>query len=461
MQLFELIPFLALTLPLIIGVMAKQWGFVSLVLLLIPKIRKYWIYIAVVCAGSSIKLISDYSASLPINQSSQLIAVVEKQYTNYDVVKILSKAPHTKIVLDKYQRVNIGDTLSATIYIEAINKYKIDNKSIFKSESLQGTKYIGFIDTSQPIHLKAATPKHSFINNLRDSIESKISQTSLKTQDKAIVKAMMIGDKSSISSKTFKLYRQAGVMHTLAVSGMHVGVIFLMLSLLLKFMNISRNLRVIRSVIIIATLTIYALVCNLSPSVVRSVMMFSLYQVTSHFITNRYHSYNILLLCAFIMIAIEPNIIWNISFQLSFLAMGAIIYFADLSSYIWDKPKNRGEKLLKLLVISCGVSIATLPLSLYYFGQGSIISPISNMIMITLLPLIFISSTLLLTTGNWLIGKLVEIIFDTTNLALEALSSLDILYLQAIEIELSELIALYSSLAILAYYGIKFYICRK
>lgn len=183
----------------------------------------------------------------------------------------------------------------------------------------------------------------------------------------ALAKALVLGDKELLTTEVKASFSNSGAMHVLAVSGLHVGIILMIVQFVLgRFKRfISKNSTIIMSVIVI---WMYAAVTDFSPSVIRASFMFSLLSLAKMY-SKQANSTNVLFFTAFIMLLIEPNLIFNLGFQLSYLAMlGIFTLYKPIYKlfYIKNKPLNW---LWQGTVIGISAQLLTVPLTLYHFHQ--------------------------------------------------------------------------------------------
>ena len=188
----------------------------------------------------------------------------------------------------------------------------------------------------------------------------------LKEDELAIASALVLGYKGELSAEIKDAYAGAGAMHVLAVSGLHVGLVYLFLSQLLKFMNRRRSTTILKFVLIIICIQLYAALTGFSPSVTRAAMMFSLIAIGKILLRNS-SIYNIIFVSAFVMLLHNPQFLFDVSFQLSYVAVIGIIYFFPLFFELYT-PKNRVDLFLwSLVCLSLSAQLSTFPLALFYF----------------------------------------------------------------------------------------------
>jgi competence protein ComEC len=257
--------------------------------------------------------------------------------------------------------------LVSTIISKIRNKGNIgefDAEFYFKNKGIEN---IAFADEGS--FFKLGTDEGNLNDNfldLRDYFSSILSQH-LKGDELAIAKALILGDKSSLDGEITSKFSNTGAMHVLAVSGLHVGILVQILTMFFSLFSkfISKKNGIIISLLII---WIYALMTGFSPSVVRSTIMFTML-VGSTLLNRNYSNFNVLAFSAVIILMWNPKFLFDIGFQLSFLAMlGIFMFYKPLSKLIYMK-----NKILRMAYEGTMVGLAaqtmTVPLSLYYFHQ--------------------------------------------------------------------------------------------
>ena len=216
---------------------------------------------------------------------------------------------------------------------------------------------------------------------LSEFFSSTIEKYIKNSSESGIVKALMLGIKDDLDINTKQDYANAGAMHVLAVSGLHVGIIYLLINSVFGFLKKQKFGRPIFVFIGITILWIYALVTGLSPSVLRAATMFSFIIIADN--TQRQSNiYNTLAASAFIMLIFNPLLITNVGFQLSYLAVFGIVYLQPRIYRLLDIEFTLLDSLWKLTAVSLAAQIATFPLGIYYFHQFPTYFWISNLIVI-------------------------------------------------------------------------------
>lgn len=236
----------------------------------------------------------------------------------------------------------------------------------------------------------------------------------IKDNEFGIIAALTLGYKDALSPELRESFSTTGAMHVLAVSGLHVGIIFVVLGIFLKPLGEGRKRNIFKNLLIILLLWIYAFITGLSPSVCRATLMFSLVAFANIF--NRQSSiYNTIFFSAFVLLLINPSFLLEVGFQLSYCAVIAIVYFQPKFANLWH-PKN---KILKwcwdLACVSIVAQIGTAPFAMYYFHQFPNYFLLSNFIVIPAASiLIYLAITLFLTSFILYIGASIAFILNYT-----------------------------------------------
>ncbi len=280
----------------------------------------------------------------------------------------------------------IGDVLSFEPKLENVPPPKNPNEFDFR-------KYLSYHLIHQQAFLrsnnwqlvnKAATSGiFKFANDARNKLISILENKGVKGEDLAIASALILGYKDNIDAELKSAYSSAGAMHVLAVSGLHVGVIFFIFNQLLVFLEKLKYGKIIKGAILIILLWSYALLTGLSPSVMRAATMFSF--IVAAKMTNRNSSFfNTLAASALVLLIYNPLLIMEVGFQLSYLAViGIVIIQPWINNWFytrWWLPR----KIWEITAVSIAAQIATFPLSLLYFHQFPNYFMFSNLIVIPL-----------------------------------------------------------------------------
>jgi competence protein ComEC len=202
--------------------------------------------------------------------------------------------------------------------------------------------------------------------------------------DFAVASAMLLGYRDFMTDEVVQAYASSGALHVLCVSGLHVGIIFVIMNSLLGWMEKRGNSwKIAKAVFIILFIWFYACLSGLSPSVMRAATMFTMVQAGK--VMNRHvNIYNIIAASVLVLMLLNPFIITEIGFRLSYLAVIGIIYLQP-KIYSWVVVKNKWlDKAWQITAVSIAAQIATFPIGLYYFHQFPNLFFISNLLVIPL-----------------------------------------------------------------------------
>ena len=229
----------------------------------------------------------------------------------------------------------------------------------------------------------------SKFSNFRTKIIDNLKKSNFNETELAVMIALLLGQQQDIDPETLQEYQLAGAVHILSVSGLHVGFIMLFINFLLKpIPNTSRN-TYIKLLIIVVALWSYGILAGLAPSVVRSVTMFSFVAVGQHLrrSINVYHS---LLVSVLLILLWKPSFLFDVGFQLSYLALFFILWLQPLIADFWQ-PKNKITRYIwDILTVSLAAQLGTLPLSIYYFHQFPGLFFVTNVLVLPLLGIIMV-----------------------------------------------------------------------
>lgn len=250
----------------------------------------------------------------------------------------------------------------------------LKNKQIYFQSLLTQEKII-------ILRRNSGNPVVSFALQLRKNLVAQF-YTYLPDKDAAaFASTLILGYRAELSKELVEAYSRTGTMHVLSVSGMHVGIVFMVLSFLLKFMDKSRGLRLIRAVLIIAIVWFYALITGFSAPACRAAVMLS-FVVLGKALNKNQNTYNLIAISAFFLLLYNPYFLFDAGFQLSYAAVTGLVYFHP-KIYQTLYCKN---KLLDFAWSYCALSLAaqlaTFPVSIYYFHQFPVYFLLSNLFIV-------------------------------------------------------------------------------
>lgn len=263
-----------------------------------------------------------------------------------------------------------------------LNPYQFDYSKYMQSLGVYGQLRISKYRILKT--LKGTATLKGKAERLRIKILKKLQQTKLKTNERAIIQALILGEKKDIDKQLYNEYAAAGAVHILAVSGLHVGILFLILSFLLKPIRRFKYGIVIHSILIVLLLWGFALISGLSPSVTRSVTMFSFFALATIF-NRQSNAINTLFLSFLTLLVINPLWLFQVGFQLSYLAVFFIVWLQPLFYRIGYSKYYLVRKIWGIITVTITAQIGVLPLSLYYFHQFPGLFLLTNVVVLPFL----------------------------------------------------------------------------
>lgn len=235
------------------------------------------------------------------------------------------------------------------------------------------------------IEIKNCNPHNRFLswaNALRETAAQTIDNNIQSPRENAIAKALLIGIKDHLDNEVKQAYSSAGAMHVLAVSGLHVGIVFLIIKLFLgRIREFGKWGKYAFGFISVFIIWLYATVTGLSPSVLRAATMFSLVAVSQASLREG-NIYNTLGFAAFILLIFDPYLIYSVGFQLSFAAVIGIVYLQPKLYRLFEFRSWLPDKAWAITCVSIAAQLATFPLTAYYFHQFPTYFLASNLVVI-------------------------------------------------------------------------------
>lgn len=216
---------------------------------------------------------------------------------------------------------------------------------------------------------------------IREWVRGELNHYFSDPGERQIAMALLVGVKDYLDQDMKKAYSTAGATHVLAVSGLHVGIIYVFITFLVGKVRTNKLGGYLFMVIAIMIIWLYAMITGLSASVFRAACMFSILSIADA-TSNRRNINNSLGVAAFVLLLVNPQYLFQVGFQLSFLAVFGIVY---LCPRIYDQLKVDNyvlDKIWAISSVSLAAQISTAPLSLFYFHQFPTYFLISNLIVI-------------------------------------------------------------------------------
>ncbi len=236
-----------------------------------------------------------------------------------------------------------------------------------------------------------------------------------------LIKAMLLGRRDDIRSELNDAFISSGAVHVLSVSGLHVGIFFIFLTWMLGFLRKHRAGKYIYLVLLVFAMGFYSLMTGLPPSVQRAAIM-SLVWVIADTFSRRHQPLNTLCIAAFLILLADPYVLWDVGFQLSFLAMLGIFLFTEPIALLYTPETRLVRHLWQVTAMSLAAQLMTFPVSIYYFHQFPTYFLFTNLLVIDIATILLPAAFTLLLLGmfQWeflagLAGKIVNFLSILTN----------------------------------------------
>lgn len=236
---------------------------------------------------------------------------------------------------------------------------------------------------------------YKIAENIRSKVEKELITNGFKGEELAVIKALILGQRNDISKELLEEYTNAGAIHILAVSGLHVGIILLILTFILKPVERLKNGKIIKTILIVLLLWFFAIIAGLSASVVRAVTMFTAIAIGMTF-NRKTLVQHTLIASMFVLLLCKPMFLFDVGFQLSYLAVFSIVTIQPKLYKLWNSKWFVTDKIWQLFTVSVAAQLGVLPVSLYYFHQFPGLFMLSNLVIIPFIGIILMLGILVI-----------------------------------------------------------------
>jgi len=303
-----------------------------------------------------------------------------------------------------------------------LNPSEFDYKNWLASQNI----YHQFLIKQEELIKLKSNAGNSFIKfalQLRER-QVRIYRSLIKNDDAfAVAATLILGYRADLSLEILDIYSKTGTIHALSVSGMHVGLVYIVLNYLLWFLDREQSWKIIKALFILISIWFYALLTGFSPSVLRASIMISAF-IIAKLLAKNTNSYNIIAFSAFCILLYNPFLIWDVGFQLSFIAVLGLIYLQPKIEKWLPVKQFWISKLWNLVAMSLAAQLATYPFSVYYFHQFPIYFLFSNLFITIPTALIMYIGIIILIFRLNSLGPFFEWLINFTNNGLDQIASL-------------------------------------
>jgi competence protein ComEC len=299
-----------------------------------------------------------------------------------------------------------------------------------------------------------------FVFSTREKILNILRANIKGEKELGLAEALLIGYKDDLDKTLVQSYSNTGVVHVIAISGLHLGLIYWLLLKLFWPLQKRRNTKWLRPVLIIAGLWLFSLLAGMQPSVIRSAVMFTCI-VLGETWTRKSSIYNTLAFSAFLLLFINPYWLWDVGFQLSYIAVLSIVIFMR-PIYNWFYVKNKAlDFIWKLNAVTLAAQILTVPVSIYHFHQFPTSFLLTNFIAVPLSSLILLGEIFLCIVSfipaiALVVGKLLYWLIWAMNTYVERIEKLPYALWDGLQISIPQ-----AALLLAAGTGIGFWLMEK
>ncbi len=255
----------------------------------------------------------------------------------------------------------------------------------------------------------------------RNHIISKLRKEGFGTEELGVIQALLLGYRDAISADIYDNYKNAGAVHILAVSGLHVGILLLLLQFLFAPLARLPKGKVLKLLVVVLSLWVYAFIAGLSPSIVRAVTMFSFLAYAMH-LNRPTNTFNIMALSLCFTLLLKPLFLFQVGFQMSYAAVFAIVWLYPKFERFWTPENFLTRKVWQLLSISVSAQMGVLPISLFYFHQFPALFFVSNLLVVPFLGLLLGYGILVIVLS--LLDLLPKVLMQGYNLYIQGMNTI-------------------------------------
>jgi competence protein ComEC len=289
----------------------------------------------------------------------------------------------------------------------------------------------------------------AWIFSLRESVIKNIQEFVKSKKEQGVVEALLIGYRDDMDKDLNQSYSNTGVVHIVAISGLHLGMIYGgLLWLLQPLSRRSRTGKIFSAVIILSVLWTFTFLAGAVASILRAAVMFSGI-VLAELFSRKSNIYNMMSASAFCLLVINPFLLWDVGFLLSYTAIIGIVLLSKPISHWFHFQNKILHKIWQLSAVTLSAQVFTLPLILYYFHQFPVYFLVANLVAVPLSELILYAGLLLLAfskISSWLatiLGIITEKLTTALNTFIDYINSLPFVTIENLYVNILQSVVLY------------------
>lgn len=284
-------------------------------------------------------------------------------------------------------------------------------------------------------------------DTLRRTIHKRLMENNFKADELSVIEALLLGQRQQISKELQTNYANAGAIHILAISGLHIGILVFLLQFLLNPLSRFKYGKPLKLLLMISILWSFAFISGLSASVVRAVTMFTAIVIATHF-RRETNTLQVLTVSMFFLLLFKTHFLFDVGFQLSYAAVFAIVWLQPLWKKLWNPKSFLPKSFWSLLTVSFSAQLGVLPLSLYYFHQFPGLFFVANLTIIPALGIILALGILVIILAYFqllpaFLSTLYSFIIQQMNTFVSWIASHDQFVIEHISMSFYQMIACY------------------
>ncbi|HSC54609.1 MAG TPA: ComEC/Rec2 family competence protein [Phnomibacter sp.] len=325
----------------------------------------------------------------------------------------------------------------------------------------QGIYYQVFLQPQDWRMVPSAPPNQfqQFLFSTRAWVLNTITKFVTEPDARGIAQALLIGYRGDLDKALVEQYANTGVVHIIAISGMHLGMIFGLLIFIFKPLGKSRMMQWFRLILILSCIWLFTLLTGAAPSITRAAVMCTILAVGHHWKRNA-SVYNLLAAAAIVLLLWDPYTLWNVGFQLSFAAVLSIAVFYKPIEQCWSPRFKIWQYGWQMVAVTLAAQILTVPMVVYHFHQFPVYFLLANMIAVPLSGLALYGLILLLAISFWqsgavVVGSIISLLIGWLNASIVWIGNLPLTSIGHLQINLLQAALMYASIAALAWWWLQ------
>ena len=301
--------------------------------------------------------------------------------------------------------------------LKATNPYQFDYSDYLQKQNIY---HQVFCKDNDILIIGTIKNFNYYLQIIRDKLSNSFAHHHFQASTKSIIDALLLGQRNFIDKDTLTNYSKSGVVHILAISGLHIGILYLFFAFVLKPLDKLKYGKGIRLILILSLLWLFAFITGLPASVTRAVTLFSFLSFGNYF-NQQTNIFNAVAVSALVLLIFNPNFIFDVGFQLSYAAVISILLFQPYYEKFYFTKNRVGVYFVDIILVSLAAQIGVLPLSLYYFHQLPLLFLLANIVVIPIASMILIFGSIALIL-NFIfkplavfVGEFLSFIIDLMN----------------------------------------------